>query len=156
MQPYIDLNLCSSVPCVYMDNEGIKWAPEKHQITVGLKDAYSSVYKDIYSKSWCLGFYYIEHKDKIRAKEFSILLENISKHCKTRFDIRGNLSDIVPQMDKTIQEITEECSNSTGLAFTWSSKAVEIIKPAHMLDHNMEEYFRRLDNKYTQYNIEEL
>lgn len=156
MQPYIELNLCSSVPCVYKDNEGIRWAPERHQVTVGLKDAYSSVYKDIYSKTWCLGFYYIEHKEKIRAREFSILLKNINERCKKRFDIHENLADIVPQMDKTIQQITKECSNSTGLDFTWSSKAVEIIKPAQMFDHNMEEYFRRLDNKYTQYNIEEL
>ena len=156
MQPYIEFNLCSSVQSVYIDDEGNRWAPEKHQITVGLKDAYSSVYKGIYDKSWCLGFYYIEHKGKIKAKDFSILLENINKHCQKRFDIRNNLADVVPQMDKTIQKITEECSNNTGLTFTWSSKAIEIIKPAQMLDHNMVEYFRRLDNKYGQYNVEEL
>ena len=156
MQPCIEINLCSNVPCVSMDHEGIKWAPERHQITVGLKDAYSSVYKDIYRSSWVLGFYFLEHTDKIKASHFRTILEQINQDCKKRFDIHQNLAEIVPKMDQIMDNIVKECTNKTGIAFTWSSKAIECIKPAQMLDHDMQEYFRKLDNKYLQYNVQEL
>lgn len=138
--PCLQLHLDGNVSCRTYTNKGVCLAPSTHSITLGMTDADTGPYFDLYLKGWCQGYFHLHHEGVLTKDEFSRLLHTL--YVPTKFRMETSFVDLLKPMCDTLDAIVNVMEISTGLKWWYSAEGIHEKSLVRQLEY-MDQYVAR-------------